>query len=57
MKKITDPDFKYVNAAETAKPGYLLEKFKRLQPGIFDKHEGPPVITKPVDLKVIRRKM
>lgn len=30
---ITDPTFKYTNAASTAKPDYLARKWDRLYPG------------------------
>jgi hypothetical protein len=44
------PDFRYTNAAKTARPGYLLNKWNRLYPG-WNKRPKPaplrPVLSLP----------
>jgi hypothetical protein len=67
-KSVLDASFKYAPAADTAKPGYLAEKWDRLYPNWRVKQPvlpvaKPAVITPPVEeppvlklLQFVRRK-
>lgn len=55
MPKLTDPKFRYSNAAETSKEGYLARKFDRLYPGWRKPRRAPPAPEATI-LNIIKRK-
>lgn len=55
MPKLTDPKFRYANAAETSKEGYLARKFDRLYPG-WRKPKPAAPSTEATILNITKRK-
>jgi hypothetical protein len=52
VKRITDKDFEYTNAADTSKPGYLAAKFAKIRRELDAAMVKPP---KPAVVSPIKR--
>lgn len=55
MPKVTDQNFRYSNAAETCKEGYLSRKWHRLYPG-WNKPKPAAPTPEALILNIVKRK-